>query len=201
MSTEIVKGFPSTLGDDYQLNVITILRHAARTYPEREVVSRHLDGSILRYNYRQAYERVKKLANVLKRLGVKPGDRVGALDWNTHRYNELYYGVAGVGAVLLQLNPRISFPDRSYVVNHSEAKLIFISDSLLPVIEPIAGELKTVAGYVVITDKELLEIKTGLRPLYSYEELLKEAGAEFAWPVIDEKSAYSACYTDRKSVV
>jgi fatty-acyl-CoA synthase len=195
MSTEIVKGFPSTLGDDYQLNLITILRHAARTYPEREVVSRNLDGSILRYNYRQAYERVKKLASVLIKLGVKPGDRIGALDWNTHRYNEIYYAVAGAGAVLLQLNPRISFPDRAYVINHSEAKLIFINDTLISVIEPLAGELKTVTGYVVITDKELSEIKTGLRPLYSYEELLKEAESEFTWPVIDEKSAYSACYT------
>ncbi|MDI6814282.1 MAG: hypothetical protein QMD10_12210, partial [Desulfitobacteriaceae bacterium] len=72
MSTEIIQGFPSTSGDNYQLNVITLLRHAARSYPEREIVSRNLDGSIFRYDYRQAYERVKKLANALEKLGVKP---------------------------------------------------------------------------------------------------------------------------------
>ncbi|MDI6814283.1 MAG: AMP-binding protein, partial [Desulfitobacteriaceae bacterium] len=126
---------------------------------------------------------------------VKPGDRVGALDWNTHRYAELYYGVAGVGAILLQLNPRISFPERAYVINHGEAKLIFISDTLIPVIEPIAGELNTVQGYVILTDKPLSEIKTSLSPLYSYEELLKGAAAEYDWPMINEKSACTACYT------
>lgn len=194
-AAEIVRGCPSTSGDDYQLNVITLLKHAARTCPEREVLSRNLDGSIFRYNYGQAHERVKRLANALARLGIKPGDRVGALDWNTHRYLELYFGVSGIGAVLLQVNPRVSAADRAYVINHSEAKWLFVSDTLLPTVEPIAAELETVQGYVVLTDKKLGDVSTTVAPIYSYEDLLRDASAQYDWPMVDERSAHSACYT------
>lgn len=195
MAMEIVKGCPSTSGDDYQLNLITMLRHAARTYPESEVCSRNLDGSMFRYNYAQAYERTKRLANALEKLGVKPGDRIGAVDWNTHRYFELFFGIAGMGAVLLQINPRISFEDRAYVLNHSEVKWIAISDTMLPLVEFIAPQLKTVQGYIIITDKKLSDVSTGLSPVYSYEELLAEASPDYDWPMMDEKSACTACYT------
>ncbi|MBC7107048.1 MAG: AMP-binding protein, partial [Firmicutes bacterium] len=98
MPGAILRGFPATTGDEYQLNTITLLRHAARTFPEVEIVSRRSDGSLFRYDYRQCYRRVQKLANALGRLGVKPGDRIGALDWNTYRYFELYFAVSGIGA-------------------------------------------------------------------------------------------------------
>ncbi len=195
MAMEIVKGCPSTSGDDYQLNLITLLRHAARTYPEIEIVSKNLDGSLFRYDYARAYERVQRLANALEKLGIKPGDRIGALDWNTHRFFELFFGIGGMGAVLLQINPRISFEDRAYVINHSEAKWIVISDTLLPVIEYIAPQLKTVQGYIIVTDRNLSDISTGLSPVYSYEELLREASPTYKWPMMDERSACSACYT------
>ncbi len=195
MENSKLMGCPSTSGDDYQLNLIAFLRHAANTYPEVEIVSKKHDGSLFRYNYQEAYQRVKKLANALVRLGVKPGDRVGVLDWNTHRYKELYFAISGIGAVLVQINPRISNEDRSYVINHSNVKLIFVDELLVPVIEPIAAELKNVEGYVVLTDNSLDDIKTGLKPLYSYEDLLSREEANYQWPELDEKSAYSACYT------
>jgi fatty-acyl-CoA synthase len=194
-SMDIIKGTPSTMGDNYHLNINDLLRYAARTFPEREVVSRELDGTVVRLNYKQSYERVKRLANALEKLNVQPGDRVGALDWNTHRYFEMYNAIPGIGAVLLQLNPRISMQERSYVVNHSEAKFIVVNETFLPILEPIAEELKTVKGYVVITNKDVSEIKTKLAPLYSYEKLLADASPEYTWPMVDEKSAYSSCYT------
>lgn len=195
MDNQVIKGFPATSNDDYQLNISAILRHAARSFPEREIASRNLDGSILRYNYQECYKRVNKLANALKRLGIRPGDRIGVLDFNTPRFAELFYAISGMGAVLLQINPRISFQDRSYLINHSEARFMCISDLMLPLIEPIASELGTVEGYIVITDRKLDEIQTQLSPLYSYEELLKGSEAEFDWQIIDERSACSACYT------
>ena len=195
MSTEIIKGFPSTSGNDYQLNIITFLKSAATTYPEVEVVSRNIDGSIFRYNYYEAYQRTKKLANALIKLGIKPGDRVGIADWNTHRFSELYYAISGIGAVALELNPRIAGVDRAYVINHAEAKLIFVADTLLPIIEPIAGDLNTVQGYVVITDKKIEDVKTGLSPVNSYEDILAPESAEYTFPMIDETSAFAACYT------
>lgn len=192
---KILKGFHSTSMDDYPLNITTLIRHAARTFPEVEVVCRRPDGSLFRYNYGEAYERIKRLANALEGLGIKPGDRVGVMDWNTHRFFESYFGIPGIGAVLLQLNPRISTDDRIHVINHSEPRFIFLDEFFIPFFEPVASQLKTVEGYVIITDKPLDEIKAKLSPIYSYEDLLKRANPHYLWPMIDEKSAYSACYT------
>jgi fatty-acyl-CoA synthase len=190
----MIKGFPSTLMDDIQLNITNMIRHTARSFPEREIVYRTPRG-VYRYTYLDAYGRMLRLANVLKKLGIEPADRVGVLDWNTRRQYELYYAVPGTGAVFLQMNLRISPADLAYVVNHSKTRVIFVDESLLPVAEAIAPRLETARAYVVMSDKKLSEISTRLSPTYSYEEMLAEESAEYDWPVIDEKSAYSACYT------
>ncbi|WP_287152541.1 long-chain fatty acid--CoA ligase [Candidatus Solincola tengchongensis] len=195
MGYEIVRGFPSTSNNDYQLNVPTILRHAARSYGEVEIASRNLDGSVFRYDYRGCYRRVCRLANALRKLGVGPGDRVGVLDFNTHRFAELFYAISGLGAVLLQINPRVSTEDRAYIINHSGARLICVSDLLIPLIEPISQQLNTVEGYLVITDRAADSLQTQLQPLYAYEELLQGEGEDIQWPMVDEKAACSACYT------
>jgi fatty-acyl-CoA synthase len=195
MTYSIIEGFPSTSGDDYPLNTATIIKNAAKTYPDVEIVSRNTDGTLFRYNYEQAHERIQKLANALIRLGVKPGDRIGVMEWNTYRHAELYFAISGIGAVLLQMNLRLSPADLSYVVNHSEAKFIFVGDSLLPHVEALIDQLETVEGFVVITDQDLDDIKTSLDPVMSYERILEQEEAEFEWPMINEKSTYSACYT------
>lgn len=195
MSIKIIDGFPSTSGDDYQLNVISFLKNAATTYPEVEVVSRKNNGDIFRYNYYEVFERVKRLANALEHLGAKAGDRIGVMDWNTYRHFELYNGIPGVGAVLLQLNPRLSPEDLAYVINHSKPKIIVAGETFLPLIELFADKVETVEKYIIVTDKDLNEIKTKLNQIYSYEELLKNEEPVYDWPMINEKSAYSACYT------
>ena len=190
----IVKGFPSTSQDDYQLNVTTILRHSVRNFGEQEIVSRTENG-IFRYTYKDAYGRIKRLANALGSLGIRPGDRVGVLEWNTYRYIELYFGIPGVGAVHLEMNARLAPSDLAYVAKHAGTELMFVDDTLIPIAEAIASEFKPPKGYVILSDKKLNDIKTKLTPIYSYEDLLKEAKPEYQWPMIDEKSAYSACYT------
>lgn len=188
-------GFPATSQDDYQLNVINILRHAARSFGRQEVVSIRLDGSRLRFTYEQTYERVKRLGNALTGLGAQIGDRIGVIDWNTHRHLEAYYGIPGMGAVLLLINIRLSPTDLAYVINHAEAKYILVDETLIPIAEMVADQCKTVKGYIILTDKDLSQIKTRLSPVFSYEKLLSQAGADIKWPVMDEKSAYGACYT------
>ncbi|MET1124800.1 MAG: long-chain fatty acid--CoA ligase [Archaeoglobaceae archaeon] len=189
---KFVRGFPSTMMDDYQLNVINILKHAAKWFGEREIVSRRLDGSIFRYNYAQAFERVCRLANALENLGVEIGDRVGVLSWNTHRFYELYFAIPGTGAVILQMNLRLHPKELMYVANHSGAKVIFVDESLLPIAEAIAPHIRA-EKYVVMADGEIPETK--LPEVYNYEELIKENSSQYDFPMIDERSAYSACYT------
>ncbi|MDL2269869.1 long-chain-fatty-acid--CoA ligase [Desulfosarcina sp. OttesenSCG-928-A07] len=195
MAYTIIDGCPSTSGDDFQLNTTTLLKHAARVYPEVEVVSRRSDGTLFRYNYKGVHERCQQMANALVRLGVKPGDRIGVMGWNTHRYFELYFAISGIGAAVLQMNLRLPPHDLSYVVNHSEAKFIFVDESLVPLVEAVAGDLKTVEGFVVMTDEKLDENRVQLRPVMSYETLMAAEEPVFDWPMINERSTYSASYS------
>jgi fatty-acyl-CoA synthase len=191
----IVKGFPATSQDDYQLNVTNILRQAARSFGGQEIVSRRHDGSLFRYTYRDAYTRVQRLANAMAGLGIQVGDRVGVLAWNTYENYEIYFGVPGTGAVMLLLNLRLAPKDLSYVVNHSGSRLIIVDEVLVPLAEAIAPSCPDVTGYVVLTTKKAADLKTKLAPVYAYEEILGGAAPGFEFPNLDERSAYAACYT------
>ncbi len=192
--TKTVMGFPSTSQDHYQLNTINIFKGAEKAFGGQEIVCRTSSG-MMRYTYSDAYKRIKKLGSALKKLEIQVGDRVGVLDWNTHRHFEMYYGIPGIGAVILLLNLRLSPPDLGYVINHSETSYIAVDESLIPIAESVQSFCDTVKGYIIITDKPISEIKTTLSPIYSYEELLSDADEIDEWPVMDEKSAYGACYT------
>lgn len=191
----IVRGCPSTMGDARQLNTTTLIRHTARTHPEQEIVYRTQGGGWDRYTYADCYQRVCRSANALRALGVEPGDRVGVLDWNSRRHFELYWAIPGLGAVMLQMNIRLSPEDLGFVVGHSQAKYILVDESLLPVAEAIAAHAPSVKGWIVMTDKPLSEIKTTLAPLHHHEDLIAKQPPAIDWPEIDEHSAYSACYT------
>ena len=161
----------------------------------QEIVYRTAGGGWDRYNYGECYARTCRTGNALRKLGVGPGDRVGVLDWNSRRHFEAYYAIPGIGAVMLQMNLRLGVEDLSYVVSHSETSYILVDETLLPMAEAIAAQVPSVKGWVVMTDKPLSEIKTTLAPLFHHEDLLAAADADIEWPVIDERSAYSACYT------
>ena len=191
----IVQGFPSTSQNDYQLNVTSILKQASLSFGNQEIVSKKLDGTLFRYTYADAYKRTQKLANAITTIGAEVGDRIGVLAWNTYENYEIYFGVPGTGAVMLLLNLRLSPPDLSYVINHAGAKYIIVDETLLPIAEAVAPLCESVKGYIVITGKDIKDVKTKLAPVYSYEEILDAAEDEFDWPLLDEKSAYGACYT------
>ncbi len=185
----MVKGFPSTMME-CELNVIDMLKYAAKYFPNREIASRKLDGSIFRYNYSEALKRVSRLANALESLGVKVGDRIGVISWNTFRFYELYFGIPGIGAVLLQMNLRLHPEELIYVARHSGAKMFFVDESLLPLVIPLVEALK--AKIVVMSDGRPPE--TFFETL-NYEDLLKDQEEKYDFPVIEERSAFSACYT------
>jgi fatty-acyl-CoA synthase len=194
---EKIMGFPATSQDDYQLNVTSIIRHAARSFGRQEIVSRQLDGSMFRYTYADAYQRVQRLAGGLSSIGVQSGDRVGVLAWNSHENYELYFGLPGMGAVMLLLNLRLAPQDLSYVVNHAGARFIIVDQTLLAIAEAIAPFCAQVEGWVIITrpDTRLSEVETSLKQVYAYEDLLSQAAPGYDWPNLDERSAYAACYT------
>jgi len=179
---------------DTQLSIPSLLEYAARYHGETEIVSRTVEGPIHRYTYVDALARAKRLANVLRGLGVGAGDRVATLAWNGYRHFELYYAVSGMGAVCHTLNPRLFQDQLTYIVNHAEDAFVFVDLTFVPVLEAVRRELPGVRGYVVMTDAEHMP-DTSLANALCYETLMDEAGADFDWPELDENTAASLCYT------
>ncbi|MGE9783441.1 long-chain-fatty-acid--CoA ligase [Janibacter sp. G368] len=193
--TDLLRGRPSTHGDGYPLNTTTIIRHAARTYPEQEIVYRTPDGGWSTYTYGEAWQRITRAANALDSLGVEPGDVVGILDWNSRRHFELYWAIPGMAAVMLQMNLRLGPEDLGYVTTHSDASWVCVDESLLPVAEALAPHAPGVKGWLIMSDKPLDQIETTLTNVHHFEDLLAAADDTRDWALIEETSAYSACYT------
>jgi Acyl-CoA synthetases (AMP-forming)/AMP-acid ligases II len=189
--TEPVVGIPSTMMDDYQLNLHNIISYAAKIHKNQKIISRKSDDMIFEYTYKECYERILKIANsLIHDLGILPGDRVAVLSWNTYRYFELYYAIPGIGAVLHQLNIRLSPSELVYIINHAEDKVLFVDETLIPLAEQIASQIK-VKAYVIMSDEK---VSTKLYPVYYYEDLVASASI-IELPVVDEKSAAVMCYT------
>jgi len=183
------------LMQDRPLLISQIIDYAARYYPEVEIVTRTVEGPIHRYGYRDAARRAKQLAEALQGLGIKLGDRVGTIAWNTHRHFELYFGISGIGAVLHTINPRLAPEHVAYIANHAEDQAIFVDLNLLPIVEGVWDKLKTVKHVVVMTDRAHMPASSKIPKLLCYEELIVDKPGTLKWPDFDERTASSLCYT------
>ncbi len=183
---------PGLMQDDFPLTLNHILRRMRSCNHGAEVVSVDAHGAVQRIEHAALAERVDRLARVLQRLGVRPGERVATFAWNHQRHFELYLAVPCSGAVLHTLNVRLFREQLAYIINHAEDRIIFLDDSLVPLIEPLLGEIERVEHFVVIGDGDAGSLPGALR----YEQLLDEAGAgAFSYPELDERQAAALCYT------
>jgi fatty-acyl-CoA synthase len=177
--------------DDFQLTLHHPLHRMRSVHPGAEVVTL-TDAGVTRASYGQVAERVDRLARVLDRLGVKQGDRVGTFAWNNQRHLELYMAVPCIGAVLHTLNVRLFAEQLTYIVNHAEDGVIFVDDSVVPILQELAPTFSGVRNYVVMGDGDCGSLPNVLR----YEELLEQAGpGPFEYPELDERQAAALCYT------
>jgi fatty-acyl-CoA synthase len=179
---------------DMPLLVSSLIEHADRSHGDTEIVSRSVEGPIHRYTYTEAHTRSKRLAQALARLGVKRGQRVGTLAWNGFRHFELYYGVAGMGAVVHTVNPRL-FPEQLvFIVNDAEDRYVFFDLSFVPLVEKLAAACKGVKGWVAMTARANMP-RANLPNLLCYEELIAREDGNYEWPQFDEWTAAGLCYT------
>ena len=182
------------LMQDRPLLISSLIEHATKFHPAAGIVSRTAEGPIHRCTYADIGRRSKQLANALTALGVKMGDRIGTLAWNGYRHMELYFGVSGMGAVLHTINPRL-FPEQiEYIANHAEDQYLFFDITFAPLVERLAPLMKTVKAFVAMTDRQNMPV-SNIPNLVCYEELIAAQSDRFDWPVFDETSASSLCYT------
>ena len=182
-----------------------IMDHAARQHPHREVVSRSVEGPIMRTTYAELRVRSLKVAQRLERDGYNAGDRIATLAWNTARHMEAWYGIMGIGAVYHTLNPRL-FPEQLvWIMKHAQDQALFVDLTFMPLVEKIAPDITSLRQIIVLTDAAHLP-PTALPNVVAYEEWLAEADGDFAWKDLDEHAAAGMCYTsgttgDPKGVV
>ncbi|MGE3842697.1 MAG: 3-(methylthio)propionyl-CoA ligase [Vicinamibacterales bacterium] len=191
------------LMQDRPLLISSILAFADRHHGATEIVTKLVEGETLacpgglhRYTYREAHVRTQALAHALKALGVQAADRVATLAWNSYRHFELYYAVSGLGAILHTLNPRL-FPDQlAWIATDADDMALFFDLSFLGLVEQLAPRLPNIRHFVLLCGRPEFPAQTSLPGLLCYDDLIaSEPARQFTWPVFDENTAASLCYT------
>jgi fatty-acyl-CoA synthase len=181
------------LMQDYELTLQHVLWRIERLHQKKEVVTKRDDG-VHRTTYGEMVPRINRLAGALKRLGVKPGDRVATLAWNNNRHLELYYAVPCMGAVLHTLNLRLFPQHLEFIINDAEDKVLFVDQSLLPLLKPLLGKIPTIKTFVLMAEGNPPEL-AGFPEMLDYETLLGAESESYPWPKLSERMAAAMCYT------
>ncbi len=182
------------LMQDWPLTVDKILDHAKNWHPNREVVTRSVEGPIERTTYGAIHGRAKRVSNALKAWNVQPGDRIATLAWNTADHIEAWYGIMGIGAVCHTLNPRL-FPEQLvYIINHAADRIIFVDLTFVPLLDAILPHCPSVERVVIMTDADHMP-QTKLPVVECYETVLEQSSEDVEWGGFEENTACGLCYT------
>jgi len=180
---------------DWPLSTSSILRRAAKVFPDGTVTAQLPDGRRHRYSYSDALQRAARLAKALQQdLGIKPGDRVATLAWNTHRHFEAYFAITGIGAICHTLNPRYALEQLEYIVDHAGDVAILADSSFVKLVQGISSAGSQLKHIILLTDAD------GMPPdapdgAICYERLIAGSADGFNWPELDDQAAAILCYT------
>ena len=183
------------LMQNHPLLISSMIDFAERHHGEGEIVSRRVEGDIHRSNYKTLAARSRQVAHALDGLGLEFSSRVATLAWNGYRHLELYFGVSGTGRVLHTLNPRLHPEQIAWIANHAEDSVLCFDLSFLPIVKAIHSRCTTIRHYVALCDADKLPADSGIPGLLSYEAWMGAQPTAYVWPIFDENSASSMCYT------
>ncbi|MGA4636297.1 fatty acid--CoA ligase [Pseudomonas solani] len=188
VQTRVIK--PADNAYQYPLLIKGLLLSGSRYEKTREIVYRDL----VRYNYATFNERVARLANLLTDAGVKAGDTVAVMDWDSHRYLECMFAIPMIGAVLHTINIRLSPDQILYTMNHAEDRFVLVNSEFVPIYKAIEGQLTTVEKTLLLTDAA--DKSADLPNLVGeYETLMAAASTRYDFPDFDENSLATTFYT------
>jgi len=175
---------------DYPLLIKNILLNPCAYNPNQEIVFR----DSVRITYSQMRDRVARLASALQEMGVKPGDTVAVMDWDSHRYLECYFAIPMIGAVIHMINIRLSAEQLIYTITQAEDKVIIVHPDFLPILEQIKGRIDTVEKYILLGDNQE-KPNTTIKLSDNYEELLKRSQPLNEYPDFDENTRATTFFT------
>jgi len=188
MSYSLIEATPSAY--TYQLLIKSLLQTSLTSATDQEIVY----ADRVRYDYRTLRQRVCRLASALTDLGIRPGNTVGVLDWDSHRYLECYFAVPSMGAVLHMVNVRLSPEQILYTINHADDDILLVHADFLPLLESIRDRIERVRTIVLLSDDGRWPATT-LELSGEYEELLAASSPDFAFPDFDENTRATTFYT------
>ena len=172
---------------NYPLTLAQIIEHAHRIHGDKQVITSLPDGTLHRYNYTALYERVKRLANAVTKLGIQCGDRVATYAANTYQHLELYYAIPCIGAVLHPLNVRLSPVQLAQIICEAEDQLIFVDSTFAKQFKALSSKVE--CNQIINFDPISVDAAT------PYEQLIAEAPPAYTWDIRDENWAMGLCYT------
>ena len=177
------------------LLISSLIDFAERHHSDGEIVSRRVEGDLHRYFYKDLAVRSRQVANALDGMNLAFSDRIATLAWNGYRHMELYFGVSGSGRVLHTLNPRLHPDQVVWIANHAEDQVLCFDASFLPIVQGVHARCTTIKHFVMLCDADKLPQDSGIPNLISYEAWIGIQSSAYTWPVFDENSASSMCYT------
>ncbi len=183
------------LMQDHPLLISSLITSVERYSGDVEVVSRRVEGDIHRCTWKDVAARARRVANALQAVGLQPSARVATIAWNGYRHLELYYGVSGSGKVLHTVNPRLHPDQVAWILNHAEDEVVCFDATFLPLVQKVHTQCTTVKLWVLLCDADKLPQDSGVPGLLSYEAWIGAASDVYAWPLLDEQTASSMCYT------
>jgi len=178
---------------NFPLRVCSILDHAARYHPDRQVIGRSAEGPMVNSNWQDVHREARKVAAALRSLGIKKGDVIGVMAWNTVRHMAVWYGVPGAGAVNHTLNPRLFADQLIYIINHAEDRFLMVDADLVPLFEPIIDRLPNIEKIIVLTDRA--HMPDSKLDLICYADLIENQSDSEPWVEGDENEPCGICYT------
>ncbi len=188
MTDHLIESTPSAYS--YPLLIKQLFLAPLVNNPGQEIVYRDQ----LTITYKTWQERVHRLANVLTSVGVKKGDTVAVMEWDSHRYLEMYYAIPMLGAVLHTINVRLSPEQMAYTIEHAEDDLIICNADFIPLLEAIKGRIAEGRRFILINESRDT-LGTHIQFEGEYEKMLAEASIEFDFPEFDENTCATTFYT------
>ena len=178
---------------DWPLTVNKILEHANMQHGAREIITRRVEGNIVRSTYADLFVASKQVSSALKDIDIGMGDRVATLGWNSERHMAAWYGTMGIGAVLHTINPRLHPEQIAWIANHAEDKVLIFDKTFLPIVEAIKEHLLTVKTFVIFAGADTMPENTlGAIP---FDIWIDGRSTDVRWGDFPETTACGLCYT------
>ncbi|MGE0773919.1 MAG: long-chain fatty acid--CoA ligase [Sphingomonadaceae bacterium] len=181
------------LMQDWPMTVDRFIDHAARWHGDREVAFRTDDGGIGRKAYAEVRADAARLSNALIAQGIVPGDRVASLAMNGVGHLEAWYAIAGIGAVIHTLNPRLFIDQLVYIINHAQDRLLLADGAFAPIVHELLPQCPTVEAVIYLTGKNAhADIAV---PQHNLADFRAPFDSNVRWGEFDERTAAGLCYT------